>query len=141
MLNSQNECVYSCLYEKKNEHINTFLHIPVVLDDNLATTLCSIFFSHYLYLCLDHLGRLTCISLFCICSDAVMSVILNEKESFLCANHEHLSLATRVTGNLHCKAIWHTTAPTINSVLSGTARAPWWLLHTVTWWDTHRFPH
>lgn len=118
-----------------------FLHIPVVLDGNLSTTiLCSIFFSHYLYLGLDHLGRLTCFSSFCICSNAVLSVILNEAESSLCANHEHVSLATRVTGNLRGKAIWHTTAPKINSVLSGTARTPRlrWLRHTVTWWDTHR---
>lgn len=111
------------------------------MDGNLSTILCFIFFSHYLYLCLDHLGRLTCFSLFRICSNAVLSVILKEAESFLCANHKHVSLAIRVTGNLHSKAIWHTTAPRINSVLSGTARTPWWLYDTVTWWNTQRRPH
>lgn len=79
-------CKAACREKNKPK---TFLHIPV-------------FFSHYLYLWLNHLRWLTCSSLFCVCSNAAFAAVLNGAQSFLCANHNRVSLATRVTG----KVIW-----------------------------------
>lgn len=81
-----------------------------------------IIYSHYQAPSPARLGGLTYFSSFCIHSIPALSVTLSEAESFLFVNQQDVSPAMRATGNLCGKAIWHTTAPIITSVIRGNAR-------------------